>query len=71
MDGVLRGAGDVLVFTVANFINLTVRVSLAVILAPRYGVEFVWYAVPMGWAVNLVLSSIQYFRGKWKKVKQE
>ena len=28
-DGILRGAGDVKVFTVANLVNLTIRVALS------------------------------------------
>lgn len=67
-DGVLRGAGDMTIFTVANLINLTLRVLLANILAPMLGVAFVWYVVPIGWFINVALTFIQYKRGKWKKV---
>ena len=38
-DGVLRGAGDVVVFTLANLCNLAVRVSIAFICAPLWGVR--------------------------------
>ena len=47
-DGVLRGAGDMAVFTAANLINLGIRVAVAFLLAPVWGVAAVWYAVPMG-----------------------
>lgn len=67
-DGLLRGAGDMLVFTAANLANLSLRVILAVVLAPRFGVEFVWYAVPVGWLLNFVLGYLQYRTGKWKKI---
>ena len=66
-DGVLRGSGDMVMFTVANLINLAMRVLLAVNLAPIFGVHMVWYIVPIGWAVNVALTAIQYKRGKWKK----
>jgi putative MATE family efflux protein len=66
-DGILRGAGDMTMFTVANLINLTLRVFLANILAPIFGVHLVWYVVPIGWLVNVALTFIQYKRGKWKK----
>ena len=33
-DGLLRGAGDVLVFTIANLVNLTIRVFVAFQFAP-------------------------------------
>lgn len=52
--------GDVRVFTLANLINLFVRVSLSMTLAHIIGVEMVWYAVPLGWLVNLIISSIYY-----------
>lgn len=66
-DGVLRGSGDMVMFTVANLINLAMRVLLAVNLAPVFGVHMVWYVVPIGWAINVALTVIQYRRGKWKK----
>lgn len=66
-DGVLRGAGDVVVFTLANLINLGIRVAVAFCLAPVIGVPAVWYAVPMGWAANFVISFSRYVTGKWSR----
>ena len=66
-DGVLRGAGDMTMFTVANLVNLGLRVVLAVTLAPRFGIQFVWMAVPAGWLVNYLISFFEYRTGKWKK----
>lgn len=34
VDGVLRGAGDMKMFTIANLVNLSIRVSMAMMLAP-------------------------------------
>ena len=51
-DGVLRGAGDVLVFTLANLANLGIRVLVAFWFAPVWGVAAVWYSVPIGWCTN-------------------
>ena len=67
VDGVLRGSGDTFIFTVANLINLGIRVLVAVIMAPRFGIEWVGYAVPIGWAVNSVISGWEYRSGRWKK----
>ncbi|MDO5346358.1 MAG: MATE family efflux transporter [Lachnospiraceae bacterium] len=67
VDGLLRGAGDMKMFTVANLVNLTIRVAVAKLFAPHYGIEMVWYAVPIGWFVNWLISFIQYRTGKWKK----
>lgn len=66
-DGVLRGSGDVLVFTLANLFNLSIRVTVAFALAPVWGVQAVWIAVPMGWAANYVVSLIRYLSGKWSR----
>ncbi|MBQ7290508.1 MAG: MATE family efflux transporter [Clostridia bacterium] len=70
-DGLLRGAGDMVMFTVANLINLSLRVILATALAPIFGVEFVWYAVPVGWLINFALGYLQYRTGKWKRIFKE
>lgn len=64
-DGVLRGSGDVLVFTIANLVNLAIRVFTAFHFAPIWGVAAVWYAVPMGWFANYAISFGRYLTGKW------
>ena len=46
-DGVLRGLG-----------NLAIRLSVALIFAPRFGIEFVWLAVPAGWFANFLISYV-------------
>ena len=66
-DGLLRGAGDMKMFTVANLVNLSIRVIMAVTLAPVFGIAMVWYAVPVGWAANYVISFLEYRKGKWRK----
>ena len=66
-DGILRGSGDVKVYMLANLINLTIRVAVAQLCSPVWGIEFVWYAVPMGWAVNYLISLFWYRTGNWKK----
>lgn len=68
-DGVLRGSGDVVVFTAANLINLSIRVAFSFAFAGIIGVEAVWYAVPIGWATNYIISFFRYLSGKWSKKK--
>lgn len=68
-DGLLRGAGDVVVFTTANLVNLAIRVAVAAVFAPIIGVQAVWFAVPIGWAANYVISYMRYLSGKWSRVK--
>ena len=65
-DGLLRGSGDMKVFTIANIVNLSIRVLVAFIFAPLYGIEMVWIAVPIGWAANWIISYWGYHTGKWK-----
>lgn len=66
-DSVLRGSGDMKMFTVANMVNLSIRVILAMTLAPRFGIAMVWYAVPVGWLANYLISFAEYRTGKWKR----
>ncbi|WMJ89964.1 MATE family efflux transporter [Anaerocolumna sp. MB42-C2] len=68
-DGLLRGAGDMKVFTIANLVNLSIRVFVAFKFAPVWGVAAVWYAVPMGWTANYLLSFSRYLTGRWKNIK--
>lgn len=68
-DGVLRGSGDVVVFTLANLINLGIRVTFAFTMAPVIGVQAVWISVPIGWATNFLISFVRYLSGKWSKKK--
>lgn len=68
VDGLLRGAGDMKMFTVANLVNLFIRVFLSVTLAHKVGIGMVWYAVPIGWAANWAISYAQYRTGKWRRV---
>lgn len=64
-DGVLRGAADMGMFTLANLANLTFRVLFAALLAPRFGAAFVWYAIPLGWLLNSLISGYEYRSGRW------
>lgn len=66
-DGVLRGAGDVGVFTLANLVNLGIRVFISFQFAGIWGVKAVWYAIPMGWTANYLISFLWMLTGKWSK----
>ena len=55
-DGVLRGLGIMRPFLIANMVNLAIRLSVALICAPRFGIAFVWLAVPAGWLANFLIS---------------
>lgn len=68
VDGLLRGAGDMKMFTIANLVNLFIRVTVSMTMAPKFGIGMVWYAVPIGWFTNWAISFSQYRTGKWSKV---
>lgn len=63
-DGVIRGLGIMRPFLIANMVNLAVRLSVALIFAPRFGIAFVWLAVPAGWLANFLISYMA-FRKSW------
>ena len=65
-DGVLRGLGIMRPFLIANMVNLAIRLSVALICAPRFGIVFVWLAVPAGWFANFLISYAA-LRRSWPK----
>ena len=64
-DGVLRGSGMMGKFMTATFIDLTLRVVLAIILSKPFGTTGIWLAWPISWCVATVLSVSFYKTGKW------
>ena len=62
--GELRGLGIMRPFLVANIVNLAIRLSVALICAPRFGIAFVWLAVPVGWLANFLISYVA-LRRSW------
>ena len=55
-NGVLRGAGDIKVFLVSALCNLGSRVILAYALAYVIGKSAIWWAIPIGWSIGLIIS---------------
>jgi Na+-driven multidrug efflux pump len=47
-DGILCGAQDMKIFTIANMVNLSIRVLVSLFLAPVFGIQMVWYASLLG-----------------------
>ena len=69
-DGVLRGLGIMRSFLIANMVNLAIRLSVALICAPRFGIAFVWLAVPAGWLANFLISYVA-LRKSWPTERGE
>lgn len=66
-DGILRGSGDTTVYMIANLVNLAIRVSVAQLCSPIFGIQVIWYAVPLGWFTNFAISYLWYRTGNWKR----
>jgi putative MATE family efflux protein len=68
VNAVMRGAGDTLVPMFITLIALWgIRVPASYLLAGEIGVTGIWWAVPIGWGVGMILTILYYYSGKWKK----
>lgn len=64
--GALRGAGDTLAPSVMNLVSMWgVRITLAALLAPRFGLAGVWGAMCFELCVRGVLFLVRLLRGRW------
>jgi Na+-driven multidrug efflux pump len=43
-----------------------VRVPASYFLAEKIGVTGIWWAVPLGWGVGMILGYLYYLTGRWK-----
>jgi len=66
-NGLLRGAGDA-VFSMfcTIFATWPIRIIFAVILSKFIGVRGIWYSIPLGWFIGMILLFIRYKTGIWK-----
>ena len=65
-DGILRGAGMMGKFMAATFLDLILRVGLAILLSKTsLGETGIWCAWPIGWMVAALLSLMFYKTGIW------
>mgnify|MGYP000896791124 CR=1 FL=1 len=70
VTGTLRGAGATIIPMFITLIALwVVRIPVSWILAENIGRVGIWWGVPSGWAVGMIISYIYYKTGKWKKAK--
>lgn len=66
----LRGLGIMRPFLLANMVNLAIRLSVALLFAPRFGIAFVWLAFPASWFANFLISFIA-LRKLWPENKTQ
>lgn len=66
-NGALKGAGDAIVpMFITIFALWVVRIPVAYYLSGFLGERGVWYAVPIGWGVGAVFSTLYFISGRWK-----
>jgi len=79
-SGVMRGAGDTLVPMFLTIFSLwIIRIPAAVFLSQEnialfgfsikglgLGADGIWWSIPTGWGMGLILSIIYYRTGRWK-----
>ncbi len=67
LNGVMRGAGDTLIPMFITLIALWfVRIPISYFLSKEIGETGIWWAIPIGWFLGMVLSFIYYLKGNWK-----
>ena len=64
--GVLKGAGDISIFVIATMLNFFIRLIIVYIFSNKIGPSVVYYAIPIGWFVGLLIGYIRYKNEKWK-----
>lgn len=59
-NGLLRGAGDVKAFMASTLCNFVCRVTCAYAFASLLGAGSIWWSIPMGWSLGLLISFLRY-----------
>ncbi len=68
IGGVMRGAGDTIVpMFITLFALWAIRIPAAWILSKHFGVDGIWWSIPVAWFIGMVLSYLYYLKGNWKK----
>ncbi len=64
--GLLQGVGDVKAPAIASFVNLSIRVISAYIMAETF-IDFrsVYYSLPLAWVTGCAITQWRYRSGKW------
>lgn len=67
LDGILKGATDMLGFTLGTSVDLVCRVVGAFILGKLFGYQGIFFAWPVGWGVGMCISIGMFLSGRWKR----
>jgi putative MATE family efflux protein len=64
---VMRGAGDTLIpMFITLFALWLVRIPAAFLLSQKFGETGIWWSIPIGWTMGLLLTLGYYKMGRWK-----
>ena len=68
LNNAMRGAGDSM-FALLDviFSMILVRVPVVYWLANRFGPDYMFFGIGVGWCVGCALSLLYYFSGRWKR----
>jgi len=67
IGGVMRGAGDTLIpMFITLFALWVIRIPAAAIMSKYFGVDGIWWSIPVAWFIGMVLSYLYYLKGNWK-----
>lgn len=70
LTGTLRGAGATLIPMFITLIALWLfRIPVSYLLSDQIGRIGIWWGVPIGWMVGMLISYAYYLSGKWKNAK--
>lgn len=68
LNNAMQGAGDSLFSMINAILSLIlVRVPMVYFLANRFGPDYMYYGIGIGWVVGCTLSIVYYFSGRWKR----
>lgn len=68
--GCCVGAGDTLVPSAINLLSMwVIRLGLALILIPRYGLEGYWFAMATELSIKGVIFAVRIARGRWMNTR--
>ena len=68
LNNAMQGAGDSMFSMINAILSLIlVRVPMVYYLANRFGPDYMYYGIGIGWVVGCTLSIVYYFSGRWKR----
>jgi Na+-driven multidrug efflux pump len=68
LNNAMQGAGDSLFSMINAILSLIlVRVPMVYYLANRFGPDYMYYGIGIGWVVGCTLSIVYYLSGRWKR----